>query len=328
LSFIVAEGLTLTVSHFIFSLVLSLGEIIYGKLNKYQFVHFSILFVSIKKENGKVKIKPRKFKIGSNSGIIRSDRATNKNRNIVEIMTLVTPIIGTIIYGIIILKNSLLDIFILRWMLINFAVFSIITCWGLIRALKLAFTNKPEAIFVREVNDKLYLLKKGTTPRNLNFGFTEIPTKSSMDMYIKRYELFKFYHQIDKGEANDIATTIQNIERYLPEQFMQNNTPYYYELIFYYSAIDKNIEKVRRVYDIVSHVLIKDEDVNGRRVYAYYKYFIENNEKESREIASEGLKQVNKFDIKGLAFYEEKLLNELIRCIDNYKDKIEVECIY
>lgn len=60
---------------------------------------------------------------------------------------------------------------------------------------------------------------------------------------------------------------------------MVNKLAIYYELIFYYSFIEKDKFKAYKYYKEVEKELEQDLDVNSLRIRAYYEYYIQIDEK-------------------------------------------------
>ena len=62
-------------------------------------------------------------------------------------------------------------------------------------------------------------------------------------------------------------------------------------------------------------MLLKDKDINGRRVLATYKYYIEKNVEEAEKCALDGIAVKDKYALKGQAFLEEELIKKILEDI-------------
>lgn len=314
------ELIAFVLSYLVYTTVLSISQVVVGMLNNYELISFNFLWFGYFKENGENKIRICEFKLGCECGMLKKNNATKVNYYISELLPAIIPVILSIIYIIVLFKKSLIESLFLCSIGICFFIYDIISIVIYIKSLTLIFGKSSKAIFARETKEKFDLLKKGVTPGKLVFSTIDIPDDKNTKIYVQRYELFRFCNYLDNEEFSSLKTPIENIERNLPEEFSVFNTSYIYELIFYYSAFDRNEEKASYYYNIVSKNLVKDKDCNGLRVYAYYKYYIEKDSRAAKEFALEGLSVVSKFNIEGLKEFEKKLLLRLIEIIDENED--------
>lgn len=61
---------------------------------------------------------------------------------------------------------------------------------------------------------------------------------------------------------------------------------------------------------------MKDQDINGLRVKAYYAFFMEKDAEKAKALAQKGLVMRDHYPFKGQAVYEAELLNELLQRIE------------
>lgn len=106
------------------------------------------------------------------------------------------------------------------------------------------------------------------------------------------------------------------IIRHWEYQYIRVLTNVYYNMIFYYSCIERSPERADRYYQAVRRDLEQDMDSNGRRVMAYYTYFCKGTAAGSDEASSgwsKGFKQAstNSFETE----LERRLLGELEQII-------------
>ena len=91
---------------------------------------------------------------------------------------------------------------------------------------------------------------------------------------------------------------------------------FYYELLYYYCAIEPDIQKAEQMMKYLGRNLEKDKDINGRRVYAAYLYYTGKDKELALEVAKSGLEVYGKSLDKGLALFERDLINQLIEKIE------------
>ena len=61
---------------------------------------------------------------------------------------------------------------------------------------------------------------------------------------------------------------------------------------------------------------MKDQDINGLRVKAYYAFIMEKDTEKARTIAQKGLAMRDHYPFKGQAVYEAELLKDLLQRIE------------
>jgi len=99
---------------------------------------------------------------------------------------------------------------------------------------------------------------------------------------------------------NELSTNYINIKQF-------NNN--YYNILFYYSFINKSETIARSYYNYISSDLVNDKDSNGYRVLAYYEYFINHNAEKARLLVEEAKREINNFPGKQFEReYEYKLI--------------------
>lgn len=115
-------------------------------------------------------------------------------------------------------------------------------------------------------------------------------------------------------DAEDFATAKESItifESRLDCIPLYRKQTFYYELIYFYSAIEKNEEKAKKYYSMVERELLDDSDINGRRVLAAYEYYINHNKEVAIECLAKAIVVADQFPLKGQLVMEKELILKL-----------------
>ena len=145
----------------------------------------------------------------------------------------------------------------------------------------------------------------------------------ALDAEIIIYNSFRFMQKVWLEQWDELETIVQEYEDILNKTdtrygYLKNYISAYSNLIFYYSFVHKSEVKARHFYQVVSKDLANDRDTNGRRVLAYYQYFVNHDVSKARSLIEEGRRLLPKFSItQSERDYEEKLLNKLSDMIDH-----------
>ncbi len=88
------------------------------------------------------------------------------------------------------------------------------------------------------------------------------------------------YNAMEKGDYNALANYLRQMDEMLKTPNGYNKfigyTQCYYHIIFYSSYINLNKANAIKFYDVIKERLESDMDPNGRRVLAYYQYYVLN----------------------------------------------------
>lgn len=295
------------------------GHFLFGKIFGYKLLSYRIGYLAWNYENGKMKFSFIKNK--GYSGLCAMLPPTKELPIYKHILYYSGGIILNVITGIICILIGLLafsstfyqSVFILMGSiavllgLTNFIPFisgnnptdgKII--WGLL--LKKPFVNQ-----LVELNKLMAQVSAGTRPKDLQLNN---PNTENPNVYDLMTIVYMYYKALDKDELAEMTTYSKLLETYI-DQFPPQNLPgIYYELCFM-GSIMGDIDKAKKYYEKASKILLKDKDVNGQRVKAYYEYYVKKNKSKTIEFCDQALQVVHKFPIKGLAIMEEKLVRKL-----------------
>ncbi|MBR1816756.1 MAG: hypothetical protein IJ763_08650 [Lachnospiraceae bacterium] len=139
------------------------------------------------------------------------------------------------------------------------------------------------------------------------------------------YESFRFMQKVWLGDFSALPEIINNFDRILIVKddisgervnYIKVYTNAIYNEIFYYSYISFNPQRAKLFYDIINIDLNNDMDTNGRRVLAYYHYFVLNDIDMTIKFINEAYNVLDKFSIaQGERDYEKMLLENISNII-------------
>ncbi|WMJ22488.1 hypothetical protein RBG61_10885 [Paludicola sp. MB14-C6] len=129
------------------------------------------------------------------------------------------------------------------------------------------------------------------------------------------YILFVYYKALDSNDTALMQSTITYIEAHIQQITVCQLPIFYYELVYYYSAIKLDIDKAQYYYQPIKTMLQLDQDINGYRVLGSYEYFIKNNKEKALECIAKSIISTKKFTSKGQLMMEKDLIAKLQRQI-------------
>lgn len=136
------------------------------------------------------------------------------------------------------------------------------------------------------------------------------------DNYSERvYQSYRIQRCIEMEDYDAMQPLIMWMETHLSDDFLKHELGLYYDIIHYYSCINMNHDKVKRYYKFIEKELLRDEDSNGRRVLAYYQYYVEKDAVKALETAKDGINVLSLYE--GNSELEENLLNQLVKRIQD-----------
>lgn len=138
---------------------------------------------------------------------------------------------------------------------------------------------------------------------------------------LNNYQNFAFMKRIWLDDLSDIHDIVKSIEKNIDLNsygYVLSETHTYYNLVFYYSCIAPNEYKAHRIFDVINKELVTDTDANGRRVLAYYTYYVEKDSARAKLYLEEASSHLNKIMFDGERAYEEKLIMRLKETIEEY----------
>ena len=170
---------------------------------------------------------------------------------------------------------------------------------------------------LREEYQRIYgEIKKGVTPGQIEVK--EIPfTGHLTDVSIyKKYLLLKYYHHLDQGDYAGVGKVIDELENYVPDKWGKADLPILAELVFYHVIIRKNEGKAQFYGKTFCNMLEGNEQVNEKRVFAYWLFFEQSDRGAALQYTMKTLKQIPSYYLTGCQEMERRLLSALIKRIE------------
>lgn len=174
--------------------------------------------------------------------------------------------------------------------------------------------NPSAAMLKRKTAQILALWMGGTPPSQLEEWLSEeidFSYDPSTEQYT--YTLLQYFCALEKADRERIRQLIYKMEKALPEKKINFSTCIFGELIFYYSYLEKDPERVERYKKRLPFMIENDMDLNGRRVYAYYLYGKGADTSEILNVIEDGLSVAKDFTSPGNIPMEIDLLLHLKR---------------
>ena len=309
--YIILGIMLLFISYELFMLVASILEAIYGLILGYEIVSFKFLFIVIDKSNGKYHLKTRPFEYLTSVSVIKEQKRKYDNF-LFNLFEVITEVLITVVLSILLYKGILPRIFSIYVLVAGYGILTLFTIKAMYKVIIRNFGSGEDALIYENLERIKNLLIEGHRPRDLTFTKLNVSDKNKKSLEYKRYRLFNYFHALDNNYENEIEQIICEFEEYAKSGLTDFNVPFIYELIYYYSYIKLDLEKAFNYYNKVSHILEKDIDVFGKRIYAYFLYYVKKDKERAYFNAKEGLKVIDKYDYKGIGIMNGYLLFSLV----------------
>ncbi|MCM1500173.1 MAG: hypothetical protein NC124_17055 [Clostridium sp.] len=295
------------------SIVSSVSALVVGLLLGGEFGNFRFLWFSWSNVNGAVQLRKEKFSptaVCSMKGKAITENA--KGQALWEGTVLLIVMLAGISSGVWLCRNYARDSFLrqLAWMVFFFVILNV---FEYIQCLFRLFGNSLTARCERANKAALAQLQEGIRPAKLTVSLDEVvELKHNYNFSLKRYVLFQYYRALDLRDQAAMRKSIYNIIHGLPENVtLSSYASFYAECVFYFAFAERNKEKAEYYFKRCPCSIEQDSDANGRRIYAYYLYYVKGDAKKALEVLKEGLAVAEDFDIKGNIPMERELLEFL-----------------
>lgn len=177
--------------------------------------------------------------------------------------------------------------------------------------------NDAAGIIRQEYERCFTAIKAGTEPGALAIrqaGYTGRITDLHM---FKKYLLMQYYHFLDAGDYDGVRRVMDEFEKYVPDRWSQAELPVLCEFVFYHVIIAPNEGKAKYYGKTFLEKLDGSEEVNAKRVFAYWLLFIEGDRGAALQIAMEAIKIVSDYRLIGCQAMERRLVEALIKKIES-----------
>lgn len=159
--------------------------------------------------------------------------------------------------------------------------------------------------------------KVGIPPGKINIRKVAFTGKVTDYSVYKKYLLMQYYHFLDTGDYSSVRKVMDEFENYVPDKWSQSDLAMLSEFVFYHVIIAPNHGKAKFYGKPFLEKLDGTEEVNVRRTFAYWLYFIKEDKGAALQIAMEAVKQVKDYRLTGCQPMELRLIEALIRKIES-----------
>lgn len=160
-------------------------------------------------------------------------------------------------------------------------------------------------------------LKNGCT-----FDEIDVPDHRSFGEQPSDMIVYLVYEFMKKLWDDDIAGTdevIFSMEKAVKADYINKPTEYlfawslvYYNLLYFYSAVRKDIHRAEYFYGMLSEQLHGDKDANAKRVLAAYFLYVKNDAGSAKMYAYKAEEALHDFPYRGERLFEDKLIKAMI----------------
>lgn len=303
----------MVIGYFLYQTINAISMLIAGPILGYQFGSFSFFGMEVAKVNEKLQFRFTNFNWIPNTSL--HVKANQFGKKIVkEVIPLVVGVVCMII-GYIFLKDRPGE-FENGLVLLTLFVMGILYVWHLfllVVMISQMYGSGLDAEMYRDCQEVIAKLEDGLHPKDITFRCQEPNQDYFSKIAHRQYNLLNYYKELECGNMDVVDLYISKMIAMLPDTWSVDQTPYYYEILYYYSALSKDVVKAETYASVIRDVVERDKDINGRRVYAAYLFHTGKDRKLAMQIAKEGLTVVDKFPLKGQAYMERDLINQLIK---------------
>ncbi|MGL5087185.1 MAG: site-2 protease family protein [Clostridium sp.] len=161
-----------------------------------------------------------------------------------------------------------------------------------------------------ELYNVILAIKKGIRPRDI---IQKLDYENINDLQLSLTTcMFSYYRALDNSDYKIIEKDIRFLEENL-ENLPIKKDSYLSEFIYYYSVINKDLDKATNYFEIIKKDLEKDMDINSRRVLAVYYYYIKEDKETAKKHCEDGLNLFSTFPYKGQANLEKDIIETILK---------------
>ncbi|WP_156922953.1 hypothetical protein [Eubacterium xylanophilum] len=166
-------------------------------------------------------------------------------------------------------------------------------------------------------------IKEGTRPAELTFE--EVSEEISEEINVgaadkgtyKKYLLLQYYHYLEAGNYNKLIDVVNKIEDIAPDKWSYSDIGILADMTFYYVVIGQNMGRAKYYGKIFQEKMKGSEEVNVKRAYAYWLFFVEKDRGAALQIAMEAMKMVDSYNLIGCREMERKFIQALLNNIES-----------
>lgn len=310
--------LAMIIGQFLYFVIADITIFIVGEILGYRFAYLYLWGIKIYRENGKIKLQSAKFL--RNPSLLMSPPVNRSDTK--KVIYESSPVF----FGMLVVILAFLGAIHIRshngrfFILIILFSLSISLIWHAVSTLKIIkniYGNGPEAVFWRENERVTDLINAGVQPKDIEFycpedGESFGSEKTVNNVMHRFYDMIRYYKALELGRFDEASYYVKKMEGILTMQWIPSHTLFYYEIIYFYAAVMKDLLKTESYFLKIDSILEKDMDINGRRVYAAYLFYTGKDRNKAMQVAEEGLKAMEQFPQKGLAYMEKDFILKMI----------------
>lgn len=177
--------------------------------------------------------------------------------------------------------------------------------------------NDAAGVMRREYERCYSAVKGGEEPGKLEIKQVEYTGKLTDLPVYKKYLLMNYYHFLDAGDYANVGKVMDEFENYVPDKWSQSELGMLSEFVFYHVIIAPNEGKAKFYGNSFTPRLDGTEEVNAKRSFAYWLFFIKGDKGAALQIAIEALKMVKDYRLAGCRAMERRLIEALVKRIEN-----------
>lgn len=301
------------IAFFAYSVSVFLANLIFAPMLGYKYASISFFVFMLSRQNGKMKLKSGFLSIVPT--VTLEMKSTKYWRKLtLEIFTLLTIIlVAFLMYFVIAPCFGEFGLGMWRIATYLLCILIVINFIALIDMITKMYGNGHKSIIWREKDRVKNLVQEGVRPKSISFKAQELGIRHFSTIVTNwDYDLMYYYNALDSEDYDRMHALMEKMLSSLPNQWSDWQVPYFYEIIYYFAAVKKDIAKAERYASLIYNIMSADEDVNGKRVYAAYLYYTNKDKKLALKVAKEGMNVAGTFSMPGIAVMEKDLLNKII----------------
>mgnify|MGYP001036206090 CR=1 FL=1 len=304
----------------IVGLAAALGKLIVGAVLRFRFDEFVFFMIRVARRTGTGE-KGLSFGLCDPQPFISCnmlDTRYTKMRNLIygafsmAAALFFTETVWFQLYGTEIMpKNAMTQV-----MAVVMAVYTLVLFFQLCVSQKKKAGNGAAGIMRREYERCIAAVTAGQEPGSLQIQWAPGTGNLTDSAIVKKYLLMCYYHFLDRGEYEGVKKIMDEYEKYVPEKWTQSELNVLCEFVFYHVIIVPNEGKAKYYGKPFLEKLDGREDVNVKRAFAYWLFFVQGDKGAALQIAVQALKLVKSYHLEGCRAMEERLLEALIKKIE------------
>ncbi|MBR1693646.1 MAG: hypothetical protein IJ711_12875 [Lachnospiraceae bacterium] len=324
----VIEGVILCIS--VNSLVHSLIDIAVGKALGFELWSFKYLFFDMSTVNHEKKYSIGKFSVYCQHFLSKPDLTKEKEHKNVYATLILTTLadIGLLVAGIHFMRictdAGKQTLYALLGGIVGYLAAFVVAQWFI--TIKFMITEEKHLLFYCRMMAQQWV--KGMPTEELSLPPYKELGLIAQDAELVQYDSMRFLQKVWMERYEELDEIVREFEPLVEKSdsgygYIHSFTPAYYNLIFYYSFVKRSDLKARHFYDVISKDLENDTDTNGRRVLAYYHYFVNHDARKAHALIREAWHVMPKFsNCQAERDYEAKLLDILAKVMERDEEQI------